>query len=404
MNILSAAERLASMDRSSVTYDASRCLYNLDRFATCEACMNLCPTQAIEAGKPPVLRKDDCQSCYACLPACPTSAYAADDAVAALINCALRTEKESLEIVCRANTRANLGVSLTDVAIQVKGCLAGLGAGAYLTLTSLGLKKIVARIDACPGCPWGSLQPRIQQQIEEAKQLLEPYGWSDRLSWASYESLDGLVERLVWNADNPPLSRRDLLRFATRQGQFAVGRAFNLNEPASHKNLPGRDRRRIVAALNHIDSQGTVREASSLEGLGYAILAVSEECTACGVCARACPTGAIIFSQNHEQSTFTMSFEPKACIACHVCQQICAPGAISANSSPNFEEVFGQEEPILLYEGELTRCERCGAQIALHHGSRFCPLCEYRRNNPFGSVLPPGFEGKDRGTSRGERR
>jgi ferredoxin len=260
----------------------------------------------------------------------------------------------------------------------------------------MGLQNILVRMDACDECSWGALQPHIEQQIQGAQRLLEPHGWFDRVSCVRELQTEQVHERPVWDADNPPLSRRDLFRLASRQSQIAAARAISANEFAVHQKILGRDRRRIIAALDHIELLEAEKEGTSLEGLGYATLSISNACTACGVCARSCPTGALIYNQDKENLGFSLEFIPDRCIACQVCLHVCAPGAVSIDDAPRYKDVFRIKEPIILREGSLARCGRCGVLMASRPDSTLCPLCEHRRKNPFGSKLPPGFKGRDR--------
>jgi len=125
-----------------------------------------------------------------------------------------------------------------------------------------------------------------------------------------------------------------------------------------------------------------------LEGLNFAFLTVSDLCTACGACGKACPTRALQFEKNEEGMTFSLSFSPQICIGCDLCDHVCLPDAIRMNHTPGFDEVFGGREHVLATAGELIRCERCRSWIAKREGVRLCSLCEYRRTHPFGSMMP----------------
>lgn len=399
MNLLSAAERLASIDRSAVTPDQNRCLHTINKFSNCEACFEVCPVEAIQVGKPPTLNKDACQTCLACLPVCPVGAYTADDAVPALLNCAARLESRRIDLICGAHPNGELGLPESEIAIRVRSCLAGLGSGAYLALIALGMERVIVRMDACNQCPWGSLQPWIKDQIGEAQRLLEPWRLEDSLAWASPTDEGALLEQPVWNADNPPLSRRDLFRLASQRGQLAAARVITSGDQGTADRRPNRDRRRVVAALAHILIDEPERDDVSLAGMGFATVSVSDACTACGVCARACPTGALEF-QRETDGRYCLAFFPKACIGCEICTHVCAPGAITMDHQPSFGYVFSTDESRTLHEGELVRCERCNTMMAAKPGSRLCPVCEFRLKNPFGSVLPPGFKARDRDAPR----
>ena len=386
MSLFDAAERLAALDRSGVVLDAARCLHSQDKYATCALCFELCPVGAIQVGRPPVLDAAACKSCMACLPACPVGAYQADDSVAHLMNCIPHLEGKPIDIICSLHPAPNTGVKPELTGLRVQGCLAVLGTGAYLALVALGLEQIILRCDACGACEWGCLRQRISDQVERANALL--VAWNHPAEIACVERVGKPAERPLWEAKNPPLSRRDLFRMLGRQGQVALARAMEQHERQTGQFL-GRDRLRLLSAVEHLPPAACA-DSLELSGFDFATLVISEACTACGVCARACPTGALCLEKNAEESEYRLIIDYRKCIGCELCMHVCAPAAISINHAPTFAEVFGKGA-VILQEGELVKCDRCGTPIAKRAGVKLCPVCEYRRKNPFGSVLPPGL-------------
>lgn len=387
MSLFSAAERFAAVDRSAVTLDTARCLHTRDRFSACEACFELCPAGAIQPGKPPTLDIERCQTCLACLPACPVGAYQADDALPSLINCATRVESKFLELLCEFHPSAETGTSTDVTGIRVRGCLAGLGVGAYLVLLAIGKKRIVVRTDMCKTCRWSTLVSRIHSQVAAAKRLLSTWEMDEALELIT--DLPMGQERPLWDAENPPLSRRDLFRLASKQAQVAIARAVNVDHRSSERH-PGRDYIRITTAIAHLPEVPS--STLSLEEMGFAILSVTEDCTACNACARACPTTALDYEENTERSYYRLKFKPWLCIGCEACVHVCAPKAIRVDHAPSFVQIFGNREAAILNEGGLVRCEKCNVPFASRLEKRLCPPCEYRRENPFGSRFPYGVK------------
>jgi ferredoxin len=122
--------------------------------------------------------------------------------------------------------------------------------------------------------------------------------------------------------------------------------------------------------------------------LYFATLTISDSCTACGACGKACPTEALRFEKNEDAMAFSISFSAQNCVACDLCDHVCLPDAISLNYAPAYEEVFGAKETVIAESGSLIRCERCKTFLAKREGTKLCPLCEYRRTHPCGSMLP----------------
>jgi ferredoxin len=387
MNLLSAAERLAAIDRSAVTYHPERCLHEADRFADCEACVNACPSDAIQIGKPPKMDGEKCEACLVCLVACPSGAFSADDSVSALLNCAARLESKKIEIVCRQVKHPEIGTAEETNALLVRGCLAGLGTGALLAIAALGFEQVIIHTADCAGCSWGlALQPLIARQVKHAALLLSLLKRDQQILLSEQVEADSQVQRPIWDVHDPPLSRRDLFLMATRQGQVALARA--MNPVSTSGRSPGRDRQRVNTALAKMIS-ADVDPAILPQELGFAALQVNDGCTACATCARACPTGALQF-ENIDNKAYRLLFSPSNCIACQACAHVCAEEALQIDDTPAFD-LITLDKPLVLDEGEFTRCSHCKALIASRLNRSLCPVCAYRAEHPFGSTLPPAL-------------
>ena len=382
MSLLDAAERFAALDRSQVILNTQRCLHAQDHYSECAACFNFCPVEAITVGKPPSLNSELCQSCLACLPACPVGAYHADDDVADLLNCATHIEDQTVELVCGLHPQPENGLDSESIGIRIRGCLAGLGTGAYLTLSTLGVTRLISRTEACGACKWQSLHSEIHNQTARANQFLA--AWDKKEVVTCTDEIELPIERALWSAKNPPVSRRDLFRLLARQGQVTMARAMENGVTAAERK-PGRDRLRLLSAVSHLPASSA---GADLDGFHFAALTISDSCTACGACGKACPTQALQFTKNEDEMTFSISFSAKDCIDCGVCDHVCMPDAIHFDDSPIFEEVFGVKEAVMVVSGSMVRCERCKSWMVKRDSTKLCPLCEYRRTHPFGSIMP----------------
>lgn len=383
MNLLALAERWGeAVLQPTVSYEPARCLHALDKFAACTACQTICPVDAIQFGPPPLFSQDSCQHCRACLPVCPVGAYAAEDEVGALLNCAAELSRETCEVICGLNPHAEFG-DPAAAAIRVRGCLAGLGVGAYLALVNKGLKQVVVRVDTCADCPWSSLRLQVETQVAQAQHILAAWDLAETLVYAETETIEGLGKRPFWNAGSPPKSRRDL--FSWRQIEKEIQ---TQNKDASiSANNPFRERLRILQALSK--QPPVVDDGQLLQDLGFALISVNEACTACGVCSRACPTGAL--QMVTEGTSFQLLFTAAACIDCNVCSHVCTPQAITINHAVTYDLVIGAAADQIVQQGALIQCAKCKTSFAAKTDSRLCPTCEFRRQNPFGSTLPPAL-------------
>ena len=64
---------------------------------------------------------------------------------------------------------------------------------------------------------------------------------------------------------------------------------------------------------------------------------------------------------------------------------------MTIDHNPTFARIFSQEN-VILRAGGLIKCKKCGAPTVALPGVELCPPCEFRRLNPFGSMLPPGLK------------
>ncbi|RME50042.1 MAG: hypothetical protein D6796_03790, partial [Caldilineae bacterium] len=104
------------------------------------------------------------------------------------------------------------------------------------------------------------------------------------------------------------------------------------------------------------------------------------QCTACGLCARFCPPGALTFLSDGQQ--FALGFYSALCLGkeCHICELACPEQAITLTPPPLSPHLL-RKKPRYLAAGDLTTCEKCGEPIAA--GPDFpstCYACRPRRD------------------------
>jgi ferredoxin len=133
-------------------------------------------------------------------------------------------------------------------------------------------------------------------------------------------------------------------------------------------------RRRLLAALAHLQG-GQAGNLESDESPFAAVQVDRERCSACDLCARFCPTGALQF--NLQYNTFTLSFQTAACVDCGVCTAACPEDAVTTSKSIALSAILA-EDVTAMADGELVRCTSCGALTA-HAGGESLARCHVCR-------------------------
>lgn len=96
-----------------------------------------------------------------------------------------------------------------------------------------------------------------------------------------------------------------------------------------------------------------------------------ESCTACQLCYRVCPTGALTSDMKNSK----IDFDPFLCIKCSICHDVCASDAITLSSSYNIKEFFEPAvQNLILFN--VRRCEQCNIIFSTNTDDKICIRCK----------------------------
>lgn len=126
---------------------------------------------------------------------------------------------------------------------------------------------------------------------------------------------------------------------------------------------------RVLAAFRHLDRLGKLGEGRS----GAQSLQLSfNGCIACGVCTRACPTGALQLTHGDKESQ--LSYDAAACRGDLDCVNLCPSQAIVASQVMEWSDIVAGG-PQVVARIETQRCGRC----QMPHHQTESDLCSHCR-------------------------
>ena len=387
VNIISIAGKLAEPEHPPVELNSDRCVHERDRLAQCDLCVRACPVDALHVDAHITLDEKMCVACGLCVHTCPVGAFKGDDGFIDLLNLVGRLPENSIiELACPRHPAPQNGENENASVIRTKMCLAALGTSRYLQLL-VRVPQLIVRTDACAECVLGRARPAITQAVDSARSVLAARGEAEQLIEVN-EKPTTAKTRAVYDAKNPPVSRRDLLRVFVTEGSKVAARALDSADESAAGKTPPLERRRLINVLRQfVPIEMPEWQPVPASNLGLVRLAADNKCTACGICARACPTGAMQFVEG-ENNSYRLTITPAQCTNCGICLDLCDPKSLQRNGVPTFGELLGAE-PQVLRTGTLKECYRCKQKFADHIEGNLCSVCAYRKANPFGSRMLP---------------
>lgn len=361
------------------------CLNSRFKQAGCTRCQAVCPTDAIQldAGQP-LLDPERCVHCGLCLNHCPTDVFSQfQPPEQTLLETAATRPNEAIALVCALHPAPAQPTLPVGVVIQHRRCLAALSIDQYLALSQHGERTVWLDDSPCVDCPIGRSHETLLTTVQAANQLLTAFQRPSAIHLATQENKPATAKPgkvTLLDGAQPPVSRRALFG---RLRQFATDAAKTLEAntpPATGADLPVAERlpHRLPTSRQRLNQQiEALAPAPSTElvttTLPFAQVVVNRAaCSACELCSRFCPTGALdlVKDGNH----FTLQFTPRHCIDCGICAQACPENAISFGASlptPTLTETTGQP----MATGSLQHCKKCGTVTAVRPGDAQAVYC-----------------------------
>jgi len=369
------------------------CLRRRHKQAPCRRCLEACPTQAITEGDPVALDIERCVGCGLCLHLCPTEAFGPGDRAGKLLEVLGLLSDDRVELACGRKDSLALTRAEVTYVVEVKPCLAILSLPTFLAAvaqrTAMDRSGHTGRLwlndEPCADCPIGSVQSEVRRMVETANRLLAAFGQGP--CFFTYSGSPDLLagepqERPVVQGDLPRYSRRGFFDSLRRQAQGALVSVVAESLPAEsrpavedklpHRLPPGR--RSLARVLTRL-GQPTV-ERIETTGLPLAAVSIEGDCTACSLCARFCPSGALAFAA--DEGHFVINFTAVNCLGCTICSLICPTRAVAFEPEVETRQLV-KGAPRTLRAGELAPCQGCGVPCAAGDDEPLCFVCRQRQ-------------------------
>jgi ferredoxin len=346
--------------------NAGLCVRSLSVDSECNKCEVVCPTNAIvitEGTALPSINFSTCVTCGACGGICPSEALTLDEFSPTNFFFDFLEDEDNL-ISCRKNVP----------------CISALSVEHILSMAIL-KKEVVFDMGYCDECEIASTcHKQILQNYEEVTYILEAM---------ENKAVIKLENVKYNNEEEATTDRREFLNTLNLKSVAKVKKSFEdevkkaSDELTQHtlaktdiallrtKKLP--DKRKILfTALKRVEEPSTFHIIDANEVSFTSQKLMNEEtCTACQMCYRVCPTGALTSDMKNSK----IDFDPFLCIKCHICHDVCEPDAITLSTSYNMKEFF-EPAVVNLASFNVKRCDECGSIFSSNNDDKLCYRCK----------------------------
>lgn len=344
---------------------SDQCVNVGHRGVSCTRCSEVCPVDAVAiGGDRPRLDPSSCIRCGACAPVCPTEAIGSGPPGQRL-HFAVADTPTGAPIVLACPLGGNTTQSMTVV--RYERCLAALGGEELLELTGEPRRELWLDDSPCATCELGGLHEAVVSAVDKANGLLEVFGFHPTVRLGSEGAPPvgqpaGTRPGEIINARGGAMSRRGMFRRLIGEvtGRLSV-------VATDDDGVPPRRRRLLQFLRGGPPPQAGGAAHLVPVDLGFGAVRVdTERCTACGLCARFCPTDALTAGYAFEpngREMFDLQFRSASCVDCRVCPVACPEDAIVVEAGVDQAAVISGTSRTV--ERRLVvACEICGLATA----------------------------------------
>jgi len=297
------------------------------RRSHCQRCVEICPDDAISLELGPVV-SDRCSDCGLCQNACPTEA----------LRSGLGTERDLLNRAASlfrkdeaSGQRKRLVVQCREAQSQggdalLVSCLGRVTENVIIGAALVGFDQVSLVTGACSECRLEQGEKLLRRSVACATAVLESMALLEKISIAVEPEPE--EREAVWGRREifSSIARhmRDHAACFAHRTQRAIRERVSRELGGEHEEATPSHRRELLRELLDRGGRASLGVVAYRREFPWGRIRVREgECSACGVCARVCPTGAIC-EESENRKHYRLHFDGSACTNCGLCQEACS--------------------------------------------------------------------------------
>ena len=339
--------------------DAQRCVRKFRR-ATCDRCLQDCPTQAIQLGSTPRLDESRCTGCGICANVCPTGAFVSP----AVERLASSIETNGGRFHCsRAEGGPSRGIEVPCLGILSEGML----------IAAIARRRILSLdVSHCHKCQLTSARAIIDRTVARANSVLNALGSRKTIILDDTAREPQMMEQ--------QRSRRDFLNYVRGQALKVAVESVDemLDETLYFTQGPPTSTDKISFKHALLQHQMAALMANPRDDLQQSRIPLGrplppDKCEFCGICAAACPSGALKIQET--AGAWELRLDTWRCLDCQACADICPTNGLHYGDSRELFRMVAGQYTTIVHADKIT-CTACGRKFASPNGEDLCPSCK----------------------------
>lgn len=323
--------------------DEKRCINRKQGRISCSACVQACAAGAIiDAGKGKA-DWEKCVSCGMCSVVCPSGAMGLADYRLSRLKKLLSDGKDAHTLGC-----AHAGAEVQHKA----WCAASYRWEQIAALALCGRVEIVC--GDCESCPRREHLARLDETLLQVRRFLGDTEFNRRV-----------ILKKKGEGAPQEVSRRELFgRFMPAMRKKNAGSVF----AAKDYGTDGLAVRRMLY-------DAVKQESAEEKAYTWLAPAFTENCWACGICAKVCPNEAIKVKEKDGALRIVVS--PVKCTGCGICEAVCMDDGVKGMKEVKL--TAGKRHVVHSVSAPL--CPQCGAAVKPGSGYDLCLRCRAIQKN-----------------------